>query len=136
MATRSTISIKENGKIRTIYAHWDGYPSHNGAILLQHYITSEKVNELIDLGDISILAENTKPLNEEPHSFDAPQKNVVVAYGRDRGDKDTEARIYTESEGCKERQEYDYLFENGEWKVRFSGSEKFFKLTKKICELD
>ena len=31
MATRSTISIQKNdGTIRSVYCHWDGYCEHNG----------------------------------------------------------------------------------------------------------
>lgn len=134
MATRSTISIKEKGKIKTIYCHWDGYPSNNGALLLEHYKTSEKVNELIALGDISSLRENIKPLNNEPHSFDSPQKDVVIAYGRDRNETDNEAREYTRVQGCKEREEFDYLFVDGIWKVRHN--KNFTLLTRKMCELD
>lgn len=139
MATTSTISIRENGKIRTIYAHYDGYPSHNGAILFQYYTTAEKVNQLIDLGDISILGKYIEPSNKESHSFSRPEKDVVVAYGRDRGERGVNARIYPASDdpsyGCRERQNYDYLFKDGQWYYRSLGSQKFRKLTPEICGL-
>ena len=65
MATRSTISVvdkrTEDGSGRTIYCHWDGYPENNGRILLESYTEAKKVNSLIDLGDISSLAENVSP---------------------------------------------------------------------------
>lgn len=50
MSTRSTIGIKENGIIRSIYCHWDGYPENNGKILYEHYNSKEKVEELLRLG--------------------------------------------------------------------------------------
>jgi hypothetical protein len=54
MATRSYIGKRlEDGKIRFIYCHFDGYPSHNGTLLTEHYSTEDKVNDLLDLGDIS-----------------------------------------------------------------------------------
>ena len=129
MATRSTISIKEGNKIKTIYCHWDGYPSHNGAILLQHYSDLNKVTQLINLGDISSLRENIEPAEKgfistwengkyvriettEPHSFDKPHDDVVIAYMRDRGEKDCKARVYHK---ITEEEEYNYLFENGKW---------------------
>lgn len=69
MATRSNIGIKlDNGSIEMIYCHWDGYLSYNGKILLEHYNTTEKVNELIKLGNISTLGETTdqcKRYNEQ-----------------------------------------------------------------------
>ena len=48
MATRSKIAIEDqDGTVRSIYCHWDGYPSHHGPILLEHYTTQEKVESLI-----------------------------------------------------------------------------------------
>jgi hypothetical protein len=161
MATRSTISIvterTKDGVGRTIYSHWDGYPSHNGRILLEHYKDAEKINFLIDLGDISILAENVSPKKEgirrkmnekyeydliptkEPHSFDEPHQGVVVAYGRDRGEKDVEASSFKGKTPDKRRsEEYDYLFVESEnkWYVRDNyGSKRprFVELTEKVC---
>lgn len=100
MATRSHIGIKQaNGSIKYIYCHWDGYPEHNGVILKEHYTTEAKVNELMDLGDISSLGEDI---------------DKCVAYGRDRGETGVEARTDTMKDFIG--QEYNYLFENGEWK--------------------
>lgn len=132
MATRSTISIKENGKIRSIYSHWDGYPSNNGAILLEHYATTDKVNELINLGSISSLRPKINPNPNEVHDFENSQDDVVIAYHRDRGE---ELSIDEPSSIQRIRgEEYDYLFVDGEWKVRHS--KNFIKLTRKMCELD
>lgn len=133
MATRSTISIKEGNKIKTIYCHWDGYPSNNGAILLQHYSDPNKVNQLINLGDISSLRENVEPTNTTtPHSFDKPHDDVVVAYMRDRGEKDCEAREYDKP---SEKQQYNYLFENGKWYL-ISKDNSLTELTNELCEIE
>ena len=139
MATRSTISIKQinafgNEQYKTIYCHWDGYPSNNGAILLEHYTTADKVNELISLGDISSLRENPKPSETQEHSFDKPIDNVVIAYHRDRGAELSINTAYSKK-GIK-GQEYDYLFEDGVWKVRSTNKGNFVVLTRKRCELD
>lgn len=139
MATRSTISIKEinefgNEQYKTIYCHWDGYPTNNGAILLEHYTTADKVNELISLGDISSLRENVAPSETQEHSFDKPLNDVVIAYHRDRGEELSIDTAYTKK-GIK-GQEYDYLFEDGVWKVRSSNKGNFVVLTRKRCELD
>jgi len=160
MATRSTISVvntrTKDGQGRTIYCHWDGYPSNNGRILLEHYKDAKKVNALIDLGDISSLAENVSPGKEgirrkmnanyeydlmptkEPHSFDEPHQGVVVAYGRDRGEKDIEAISFSGKEPRKKiAQEFDYLFvvDENKWYVRdnHQSRTKFVELTEKIC---
>lgn len=164
MATRSSISIvserTENGKGKTIYSHWDGYPSHNGRILLEHYQDPKKIKALIKLGDISILAENVEPQGKgvnsqwdkekrkyvlieaaKEHSFDTPHDGVVVAYGRDRGEKNIKASTFKgATPNDNTSQEFDYLFVESEnqWYVRNNHvpKPKFVKLTQKICSDD
>ena len=54
MATRSRIGIElSDGSILSVYHHWDGYPTWLGRILNTHYTTREKVEDLIDGGDMS-----------------------------------------------------------------------------------
>lgn len=58
MSTRSVIAIRNTANdYDVIYAHWDGYPEHNGVLLRDHYNTLEKARELIALGDLSVLGE-------------------------------------------------------------------------------
>lgn len=98
MSTRSLIAkqIGEN-KYRTIYCHSDGYLTHNGALLVDHYNTEEMVDKLMALGSLSLLAEKADPDPSKVHGFDYDkrQKGVTVAYGRDRGEKDIQARDLT-----------------------------------------
>ena len=71
MATRSRIAIEnQDGTIKSIYCHWDGYVSHNGRMLFNHY-DNEKLEKLIELGDISVLGESIKD---------------TIAFHRDRGE--------------------------------------------------
>jgi len=85
MATRSRIAKEQaDGTVKSIYCHWDGYPSNNGKLLLEHYQDPQKVDALIALGSISSLAPEVEPKGE--HSFDRPEEGVVVAYHRDRGE--------------------------------------------------
>ena len=59
MATRSNIAYKTpEGKIRSIYSHWDGYPEHNGELLRRFYTTQDKVEALVALGSISSLGQD------------------------------------------------------------------------------
>ena len=55
MIARSIIAMKDGDEFRSIYCHFDGYPDHHLPILKENYNTDEKVKELIDLGDLSIL---------------------------------------------------------------------------------
>ena len=58
MATRSTIGIKtEEGTIRAIYCHWDGYPEGVGVGLVENYNSKEQAEQLIALGGFSSLME-------------------------------------------------------------------------------
>ena len=109
MATRSTIAIKTEDGIKAIYAHWDGYIEHNGRILKNSYTTSEEVNALIELGDISQLGLDL---------------DLTVAYGRDKGDAMTDVEPQT-FESIAEWVEYFagsycefyYLFDGQDWIV-------------------
>ena len=59
MSTRSKIGIEnENGRVNAIYCHWDGYPEYNGKVLKEHYSDRNKLQQLLELGDISVLKED------------------------------------------------------------------------------
>lgn len=121
MSTNARIGIERpaaNG-ITSIYTHWDGYPSHHGILLLDHYDTREKVEALIALGDLSIL---NKDLGQQ-HDFDARYDDPVSgswcrAYGRDRGETDVAAVGHGYDDWPDSGQEYEYLFTRDGWKWR------------------
>jgi len=142
MATRSNIAIvNEDKSITSIYVHWDGYVSNVGKILLNHYTNPSVINELLKLGNLSQLCENMHPT--ECHTFDKPQSNVCVAYGRERGEKNTEAILFDNLAEFEEDAkiswvEYQYLFKNNKWTFRkiWSGQPDsgWKELTSEICE--
>jgi len=119
MGTRSTIAIENaDGTVTGIYCHWDGYTSNNGVILQENYTTESSVRELIALGDLSSLGETVGVKT----NFNNAAEGQCVAYGRDRGEKDTEAASYDTYANFLDvmGQEYDYLFVPGKgWTVRF-----------------
>lgn len=120
MATRSTIAIlKEDNSVQQIYCHNDGYIRSNGAKLFCYYQDSNKVKEMISLGDMSVLAQEVSP-STTSHSFDKPESNICIFYGRDRGEKGTKARYYGSLErflSSGQEEEYNYLFKekNQKW---------------------
>lgn len=130
MGTRSTIGLEyPDGTVRRIYCHWDGYPDNNGKILVEHYTTPEKISALLDLGDLSSLGAEIG----EKHDFDARPDGQCTAYGRDRGEDDTEARFFEDSSAFfRAGQEYDYLFRNGEWWM--TGHDDELKTVKSVIE--
>lgn len=131
MATRSLIGIHTDEGIRAIYCHFDGYPDHVGTILCTHYATAERVEALISLGCICVLGPKLAPDTEfaEPHnyldgpglvqhSFATPQKDVTVAYHRDRGEPRAIYTFYSErafNHSVKIPVPYHYLFKDGQW---------------------
>lgn len=115
MATRSTISIKKSdGSFEQVYCHWDGYPSHNGFILLLYYQDIKKINKLFENGDISSLSPEVDIPKGKNHSFENKIEGVTVFYGRDRGDViDPPPKFKNEKTFAKDGnfQEYDYVFD-------------------------
>ena len=71
--------------VRKIYCHFDGYLTHNGALLLDHYNSPEKVKELIDVGDISVLAKNLNPDPTRKHGFDYYDSEIISAVAKNNG---------------------------------------------------
>ena len=118
MATRSTIGIKRrDGSRSKIYCHWDGYIEHNGVILQMCYNTPEKIEELLKLGNLSILDEKINPTEGTPHNFDTRQEGACLAYCRDRGE---EAEI--EGVPWSQMEKFNYVFDcwDGVWMVGYN----------------
>lgn len=136
MATRSMILMEyPNGKVMSAYCHWDGYPSHNGSLLLKHYLTQRKVSKLLSEGNMSYLAPQCGGV--KGHTFENPKKNQVVYYGRDRGETRQEPQIHAtlaEYDANGQHEEYGYLFKAEEkaWYYQDHGSD-WMPLTEKDC---
>lgn len=108
MGTRSAIGFKQaDNTVWAIYCHWDGYPSHNGAILLDHYMSREKVSALMNLGNLSSLG----PELGTKHDFRGDVKGECTAYGRDRGDPTENASLFLNKD------EFAQAFDN--WGVEY-----------------
>jgi hypothetical protein len=118
MATRSRIAIEDqDGTVRSIYCHWDGYPSNNGRILFENYKTQEKVESLISLGSISSLRPEVDIPEGVHHNFQNQDEDITVAYHRDRGE-DLSIMEHESADDFKtsDVEEYGYLFTAaGEW---------------------
>ena len=120
MSTRSDIIVHmSNGKWARVYCHWDGYPSHNGKILFNHYNTQKLAEKLIKHGDMSYL--DKKCGKPKGHSYDTPVKGYTVYYGRDRGETETNAVIAETLQqvwpGVDTWTEYTYVWDDNHWSV-------------------
>lgn len=124
MSTRSRISVvNENGKIRSIYCHHDGYLDYVGKKLVDFYDTEKVINQLMDLGDLSTLGNNPvsdkKYWNSFEYQLTGYNEEFCVAY-RDRGETNIDAREFNSFDEFKEafpyiQEEYNYVFMNGKW---------------------
>jgi hypothetical protein len=111
MGTRSNIAILEvDGSVEMIYVHWDGYIENNGVILHTYYNCELAARDLVAKGNISSLNKHIAPLHYGQHSYDDPEPDVTVFYGRDR-------------KATKDMEEYFYLFNVAQqvWMVKPEG---------------
>lgn len=132
MGTRSRIGIElQDRSIVSVYCHYDGYPEHNGRILVSDYTTPEAVKELIDGGSMSSLKteqlwetkavrnENNEIVRDENDNWlYAPLRSAQPLYHTERGEE-----ISVEHTNRKEflsgnsGEEYAYLFtQKNKWK--------------------
>ena len=119
MSTRSAIGVQlEDGSIRAVYCHWDGYPRYNGRILYENY-ERDKVLILMEHGDLSSLG----PHIGTKHDFRERREYECTFYKRDRGETNVDARSYVDEESFFQDfgsgAEYHYLMLlGGEWVMR------------------
>jgi hypothetical protein len=136
MGTRSAIGVLHGDKAKVVYCHWDGYLSHNGQILLEHY-NSAKANHLVALGGLSSLRTEVEIPEGVEHSFDKPAENITVFYGRDRGETGQEFKVcFTDTEMYQNFDwcEYFYLMKDGVWYVSEGEDSKWKLLSDAIAE--
>jgi hypothetical protein len=113
MATRSYIGVRNtDASVDYIYCHFDGYPEGAGATLTEFYTNSNRVNELMKLGDLSVLGQ----FIGEKQDFDKRVRDYCLAYGRDRGESNVEAKKGDYSKLIRDQNvDYVYIFDGDYW---------------------
>ena len=128
MSTNSRIAVMHGTVCKSIYCHWDGYLAHNGAILQEHYDSSQ-ANQLVALGDLSSLRRDIGEKHafsqfdvpkEEVEAFKTLTEDMCTFYGRDRDEKGQEWKVAVNFETFLEQcdmsgADYYYIMENGQW---------------------
>ena len=112
-ATRWLVGIEDpNGKVISTYGHWDGYPEHTGKMLKKYYKNPVVVKNLMKLGKSGISSIGAKIKGSKDHSFDNPEKDVTVFYGRDRGEKGNSTSNWKNRDAVKfnSGEEYAYIY--------------------------
>jgi len=118
MSTRSFIGkLLPDGKIKSVYCHWDGKPSHNGKILKEHYTDETKIDTLLDLGSLEVL---DKEIGNKLGKFTA-RDGQCIFYGRDKEKDNTGPVIYSDIEtwvsSRSQLSKWLYLWDGKEWKT-------------------
>lgn len=119
MSTRSRIGIQlENGKVESIYCHFDGYVTGGvGETLVNHYTDIDKIKKMIFLGDMSCLNKSIEC--PDGHSYETPISGYSIFYGRDRGETGIDSVTHDADIWPDYGQDYEYLFKDGKWFVRY-----------------
>jgi hypothetical protein len=108
MGTRSTIGIKsQDGTVKAIYCHWDGYPAGVGLGLIDNYNSKEQAEALIALGGFSSLMETL-------------EETKAGAYGNDSDKARTFTGVQDWLDNFNSGEEYAYLYEDGKGWIYFS----------------
>lgn len=133
MSTNAYIGrLMGNDQVQYIYLHWNGHPSQAGEMLLKYYNTPDQVENLINLGDLSALCSNLKPMRGTVHNFESPAKDVTIAYHRDGYEpwNNTHPKFKTLDEFRRSSVPYVYLYDTHrqEWRIR--KGKRFYKLKK------
>jgi len=121
MSTRSRIGVQlSDDSILSAYHHWDGYPEWLGRILNTHYNSKDKVEELIDGGDMSTCWTNERWTGKElaPYVTEIKeQEEYGPQYYSQRGE-DCPPRL--DKNLCEyllpdNSEEFAYIFRNDQW---------------------
>lgn len=118
MSTRGSIARQNaDGSVTAIYVHFDSYLTGVGHTLVNHYQDVTKIDQLMQLGDLSSLGQDIGARRNSDR--DATYKYWCTAYGRDGGEIDSGARQYVNLTMWLDDlgQEYNYLWDGTEWLV-------------------
>ena len=122
MATRSNIAMKtKEGKIVSVYCHWDGYVANNGKILLENYTDIDKIEALVALGSISSLGEQIGE-KQDFMDRDTQKDEWTLFYSRDRGEQLSIQEYADIPSWIADMEEYAYLWNGTECFVNEHGA--------------
>ena len=117
MSTRSLIGkLNPDHTVTYIYCHFDGYPSGVGNTLMKHYDSPILIDQLLALGDLSVLG-STLGEKQDFSNYNS-ESGWCLAYGRDRGESNTEAKIASVEdyfESSRHGEDFKYLYFENEW---------------------
>lgn len=122
MSTHCLVAkMNKDGSIDAIYVHFDGYLEEAGRILCEYYEDEQKVNDLLNLGDLSFIGPVPKsdPIMWKKSCPEPPYSEYCRAY-KDRGQTAPKKHYSADTPIQKVIKDYDcgmynYLWVDGEW---------------------
>lgn len=143
MESKGNIAIKrKNGTIESIYCYSNNTLEENGVILYHLYKSPEKINNLINLGDLFYLGQCINPDPLIKHDYENRQENVVIACKRDNNEVNTEKKIFSNlmevyNKNLRDESEIIFMYDEKENKWFFSNNFiNYFSLEDKLKELN
>jgi hypothetical protein len=118
MSTRAAIGVQqEDGSIKAIYCHWDGYPDGAGLMLETFYGNPDDANKLIAMGHVSMIGAT---IGKKVEFGSYQGGGQCVFFGRDREESFQEAEIFLSLEDFKNALDswgvqYAYFMETDHW---------------------
>lgn len=117
MGTRSRIGMElPDHRVMSVYCHWDGYPEHNGRILVKDYQNRDDVRKLIEGGGMSSLRSDSdwegNKIDPRPLYYTERGEKVEILYSS-----------FYEFAAGHSWEEYAYIYDlEGNWKCYRPGS--------------
>jgi len=119
MSTRSLISVVKNGVIFTSYCHFDGYVSGVGKTLAECYDSQEAAEKLVMGGDMRSVEDDLLNIYRYEGGMGPRVLNGF----------DIPPSYYN----CG--QEYEYLFQDGEWNYREEGTRDWYSVSHELYRI-
>ncbi len=108
---------------RAISGYSEGYLDNTGLTLLEHYNTPERVDKLLDLGNIHCLGKNLDWPEGTTFAEKQKDKNGTMAFGRDFevANMEAETLTFNKLDSQTSLYEYVYIFTNANQWAYFKG---------------
>lgn len=119
MGTRALIGKRQGDKVRFIYSQSDGYVEHLGKTLLKYYNNSNKLDSLLDLGDINFLHPSLRKTKKD-------YVRLYTSYDKRTGQRIEKAKLAEECDFMDfidnrvGGEGYFYLWDDEAWWVCFN----------------
>ena len=124
MSTNARIAIKRSDdNFVSVYHHWDGYPEWLGLTLLEQYNTQDKIEKLIEGGNMSsCYSDSEYDYEKQEYVKRDPQPTY---YGGDDEAPRLSKNFTQFAFDSKSGEEFLYLFSENEWNG-FSINHKYY----------